>query len=51
VLTPYFTDALVDLAGIDAELGDLPAARHQVAAVLALEAHDARALALQTKLH
>jgi tetratricopeptide (TPR) repeat protein len=49
-LSPSYTDALVDLAATDAELGDFTAARARVAQVLQLEPHHRGALALQAKL-
>lgn len=49
-LSPSYTDALVDLAATDAELGDFAAARARVAQVLALEPHHRGALALEAKL-
>jgi Flp pilus assembly protein TadD len=49
-LAPYFTDALVELAAANAELGDLAEARRRVAAVLAVEPKQRAALELQRKL-
>jgi Flp pilus assembly protein TadD len=49
-LNPSYTDALVDLAATDAELGDFAAARARIAQVLQLEPHHRGALSLQAKL-
>ena len=49
-LAPYFTDAIVELAGVDAELGDLTDARRRVASVLAVEPRNRGGLALAAKL-
>ncbi|MEO8552747.1 MAG: cytochrome c3 family protein, partial [Kofleriaceae bacterium] len=49
-LAPYFTDALIELAAANAELGDLVEARRRVAAVLAVEPKHRGALELQRKL-
>jgi predicted CXXCH cytochrome family protein len=49
-LTPYYTDALVDLAAIDAELGDFAEARHRIDQVLQLEPAHRGALALRARL-
>lgn len=49
-LSPSYTDAIVDLAAIDAELGDFTAARARIAEVLQLEPHHKGALGLQAKL-
>ncbi len=49
-LAPYFTDALVNLAGVDAEMGDGTEARRRVAGVLAMEPHNPAALVLAAKL-
>jgi predicted CXXCH cytochrome family protein len=49
-LAPYFTDALVELAAANAELGDLAEARRRVTAVLAVEPKQRAALELQRKL-
>jgi Flp pilus assembly protein TadD len=49
-LNPSYADALVDLAAIDAELGDFAAARARVAQVLQLEPHHRGALSLQQRL-
>lgn len=49
-LSPYATDALVELAEIDAELHDFAAARARLDQALALEPHQPRALGLRAKL-
>ena len=49
-LSPSYADAIVDLAAIDAELGDFAAARARIAQVLQLEPHHKGALGLQAKL-
>ena len=49
-LSPSYTDALVDLAAIDAELGDFAAARARHRAGPAARAAPQGALALQAKL-
>ena len=49
-LAPYYTDALVELAALSAEQGDLAEARARNAQALALEPHHKRALGLQAKL-
>ena len=49
-LSPYSTDALVELAEIDAELRDFAAARARVYQALAREPPAARALGLRDKL-
>lgn len=50
-LAPYYVDAIVDLAGIAASVGDLDTARKHLAHALSLEPKHRGALALQTKLH
>jgi Flp pilus assembly protein TadD len=50
-LAPTYVDGLVELAGVDAELGDLAAARSRVAQALALEPKHRNGLALAAKLH
>lgn len=49
-LAPYFTDALVELAAANAELGDLAEAKRRVQAVLAVEPKQRAALELARKL-
>lgn len=49
-LAPYFVDALVQLAMVDAELGDVADARARISEALALEPKNGPALAMQAKL-
>jgi Flp pilus assembly protein TadD len=49
-LAPYAVDALFQLAGVTADVGDLPAARAWLRRTLALEPHHAAALDMQRKL-
>ncbi|MFT3697993.1 MAG: ammonia-forming cytochrome c nitrite reductase subunit c552 [Kofleriaceae bacterium] len=50
VLAPYYVDAIVDLAGIAASVGDMDSAKKHIAHALSLEPKHKGALALQRKL-
>jgi hypothetical protein len=49
-LAPYFTEALVELAGVSADGGDLAEARARLEQALSLEPHHARARAMRDQI-